>query len=503
MKGLRCCLLVLCLLLLPAQALEPADVVVVYNADSLLSTKSAQRYAQLRRIPPNQVVALSGVKTGHISRIDFEQKVRLPLLEAGQRNGWRWPSAFSRNNKRILAMVLMPDLPLGITGTPRPKGSPPLGKMEGDHAAVDSELMLLGANAPVAGALGNPCYNKDISLGRDFPPVLAVCRIDGPDAASISRMIEDPPRVEKRGLWGWVVVDQGGPYPEGDAWMAEIAAQARQHGQPLFHETSKATLAEAFPLMTDTAVYFGWYTGTANGPFHPKTPGDFRFAPGAVAVHLHSYSASSVKDATRWVGAMVHRGASVTAGNVFEPYLEPSLHFDIFYNRLMKGACVAEAALMATPVTSWQSIILGDPLYRPFAALPRMAETHVFAEWMRLRRELGDDVAGLRRIVRQREKLHDGPALAEMFAWYCLEHKFTADAVEFFTTACGRYPELRDRQRALIMVATVLAADGKKERAQAIIKPWLRGGAANPYHAALQKTYEAVGGSKAEDTAKK
>ncbi len=495
MNGFLRLLVTACLLLLPAaQALEPSQVVVVYNADSVLSSRSAQRYALLRRIPASQLVALSEVKGGHISRMDFEEKVRLPLLQVAKARGWRWPAGYS-GHKRILAIVLMPDLPLGIRATPRPKGTPPPAKMQEEHAAVDSELMLLGGNYPAAGALANPCYGKEVSLGRDLPPVLAVCRIDGPNAACISRMIEDPVKVEPRGLWGWTVVDQGGPYKEGDAWLAEVAKLASAAGQPLFHETSKATLAEAFPLMKDTAVYFGWYTNPANGPFHPSSPGGFQFAPGAVAVHLHSSSASSVKDATRWVGALLNRGAAVTAGNVFEPYLGPSLHFDVFYNRLLKGYSVAEAALMASPVLSWQCIILGDPLYRPFAALARSQENNVFTQWREMQRSLGDHLSALRRAVREREHQLEGPALAEMLAWYCLEHKHLADAAEFFATACGRYRELRDRTRTLIMAASVYAADGKKERAQQILRPWLEPAQNSPYLPALRKSYKAVGGT--------
>ncbi len=503
MHGLRLLLLSACLLLLPARALEPSQVVVVYNADSVLSTKSAQRYALLRRIPASQLVALSDLRGERISRMDFEEKVRMPLLEVGRQRGWRWPAGYSRGHKRILAMVLMPDLPLGIQPTPRAKGAPAPGKLKEEHAAVDSELMLLGGNYPIAGALGNPCYGKQISLGRDMPPVMAVCRIDGPDAASIARMIEDPSKVEREGLRGWAVIDSGGPYKEADQWLAAIAKQAQAAGQPLFHESSKSTLAEAFPLMADTAVYFGWYTNPANGPFHPATPGGFRFAPGAVAVHLHSYSASSVKDATRWVGALLSRGASVTAGNVYEPYLGPSLHFDVFYDRLMKGHCVAEAALMASPVTSWQCIILGDPLYRPFAAAGRGGEENAHTVWQRLRRERGDDLAALRQEVRRRENDHYGASLAEMFAWYCLEHKFMDDAAEFFTTACGRYTDLRDRTRALIMVASVLAADGKKERALKVLGPWLNAGQQSPYLPALQKTHDTISGVKPAPAAAK
>ncbi len=482
--------------LLPALALEPADVVVVYNADSVLSTRSARRYALLRNIPPRQLVALSGLAGGTISRADYEQKIVEPLLAVAKERGWSWPAAEASAGKRILAMLLMPDIPLAIAAEPRPQGAPAPRRMEEDHAAVDSELMVLGGRFPARGMLLNPCYDKTISLGADRPRIMAVCRIDGPDAACISRMIEDPVEVERQGLWGWVVVDSGGPYKQGNDWMAEIATQAQLVGQPLFHDKAGATLADAFPLMPDTAVYFGWYTHMADGPFRPEAGGGFRFARGAVALHLHSFSATSVKDAKVWVGALLSRGAAVTAGNVHEPYLPPSLHFDIFYNRLRKGHCVAEAALMASPVASWQGIVLGDPLYRPFAAMGSGGANNAFADWWRLRRVHGDCLPALHQAVREREAGADGALFAEMFAWHCVANKQTAEAAEAFAVACGRYTEFRDRLRAAISAATVLAADKKQERARSLLRPWLQAGLTSPYLPAIKHHYRAIGGGK-------
>ncbi len=502
MKRLAAVLFFLCLLMLPAQALEPSQVVVVYNADSELSTKSAQRYARLRNIPELNLVALRGLRGGHISRAEFETKIRHPLLFAGHKRGWRWPSGYTRGStKRIAAMVLMPDMPLGIYGKKRPKDAPKLGPLQQDRAAVDSELMTLGGDVPIEGMLANPCFGKDFSLDDTVVTVMAVCRIDGPDEASINRMIDDPSRVERHGLRGWTVVDQGGKYKEGDEWMASIARRAKADGQPVFHETSRKTLAEAFPLMMDTAVYFGWYAHPANGPFNPKTPGGFRFAPGAVAVHLHSNSATSVKKTDVWVAALLSRGAAVTAGNVFEPYFDPSLNFSVFFDRLMKGCCVAEAALMASPVLSWHCIVLGDPLYRPFAAPGRHAADDVYAEWRHIRLDARDDLSTLRRTVSSRLSSSRGAALAEMFAWHCAELGEWGDAIEFFSAACGRYAELRDRTRALIMATTAMSADGQKERALQQLRRWIDAGLQSPYRPALIRSYEAISGEKwpAED----
>ncbi len=499
MKGLLPLLLAVCLLL-PARALSPAQVVVVYNADSSLSTQSAQRYAQVRHIPAENLVPLRGLKGGHISRKDFEEKIREPLLAEGARKGWRWPSGYTRGStRRICAMVLMPDMPLGVMGNPRPKDAPPPAKLQEEHAAVDSELMALGGRVPIAGLCGNPWYGRDFRLGQDFPTVMAVCRIDGPNEASINRMIDDPVRVEKNGLQGWTVVDHRGNLTtedDGDGWLTRIARQARADGQPLFFETSPETLADSFPLMTDTAVYFGWYAYPANGPFPPKAAGGFRFAPGAVAVHIHSNSASSVKDAKYWAPAFLNRGAAVTAGNVFEPYLGPTLHLDVFYDRLLRGSCLAEAALAASPVISWQCIVMGDPLYRPYAAQHRHSVDNVYNEWRKLRLDARDDLATISRRLRARLNSPRAAALQEMFAWHCTEQKQWDYAAEAFSEACGRYTDLRDRTRTLIMAASVMAADGQKDRAASVLRPWLDAGNNSPYYPALLKSYESISGRK-------
>jgi hypothetical protein len=54
----------------------------------------------------------------------------------------------------------------------------------------------------------------------------------------------------------------------------------------------------------------------------------------------------------------------VTIGNVFEPYLHLTHDFGMLHQRLLAGHSWVEACWMAMPVTSWQGVVLGDPLYR-------------------------------------------------------------------------------------------------------------------------------------------
>lgn len=118
--------------------------------------------------------------------------------------------------------------------------------------------------------------------------------------------------------------------------------------------------------MTDCALYYGWRTDNASGPFAQST---FRFVPGAVAVHIHSFSGATLRDPnSHWVAPLLARGAAATLGNVYEPFLQFTSHVNILNDRLLHGFTFAESAYASINVLSWMSVMVGDPLYRPFAS---------------------------------------------------------------------------------------------------------------------------------------
>jgi hypothetical protein len=116
--------------------------------------------------------------------------------------------------------------------------------------------------------------------------------------------------------------------------------------------------------MDHAAFYLGWYSGSVEGPMARD---DFRFEPGAIAVHIHSYSASTLRDAgADWAGPLLAHGAAATLGNVYEPYLDLTPHLDVFVDRLRNGFNFAESAYASLPEVSWMATCVGDPLYRPY-----------------------------------------------------------------------------------------------------------------------------------------
>jgi tetratricopeptide (TPR) repeat protein len=90
--------------------------------------------------------------------------------------------------------------------------------------------------------------------------------------------------------------------------------------------------------------------------------------PGAFAYHLHSFSAETLRSTTkRWCGPLLAKGATCTMGCVYEPYLTGSPNIAAFLARWMvAGFTFGEAAWSAQSVLSWQTTVIGDPLYRPF-----------------------------------------------------------------------------------------------------------------------------------------
>lgn len=377
-------LLILLLLSLSSAALPvappPLSVAVIYNSNLDESKKLAASYAVGRGIPERNLVGLDLPDREEISRDEYTRLIRDPLIAEFDRRDWWRRQADANGNlvisqARIHIAVCIRGVPLKIKhpDIPNPKNQrgeiltgPELMAVTGS-AAVDSELTVLGLEGlPLPGPLNNPYFEKETDITAAALPILLVGRIDGPTWQTCHRMIRDALAVEKTGLWGAAVVDIANKIAQGDQWLEGVAASCIEAGMPTLVDRFSPTLPSHFPL-ADTAIYFGWYDWNVSGPF--VNP-DFRFKPGAVAIHLHSFSAVQLRDPTKnWSAPLLEKGAAATIGNVYEPLLAYTHHFDILTDRLLKGYSLVEAAYMSVPSLSWQGIVLGDPLYRPFLHL--------------------------------------------------------------------------------------------------------------------------------------
>jgi len=94
----------------------------------------------------------------------------------------------------------------------------------------------------------------------------------------------------------------------------------------------------------------------------------FDFVDGAVGFHIASYEAQKLRDpsSSTWCAAMLRDGITATLGAVDEPYLHSFPQPKEFFAELFKGSCLVEAYYRTKPFNSWQLVLIGDPLYRPF-----------------------------------------------------------------------------------------------------------------------------------------
>ncbi len=355
-----------------------AQTVVIFNQNDLDSTALAGIYAEKRGIPNTNLVSLNCTKLEEITRDEYDRTIAEPLRKVFADRGWwkllKEPGDAGKVEKTsIHFVVLMRGVPLKISSTGAYKGDEtdgtPAEVFGRNEAAVDSELSILGLwSRRISGVLVNPFFRESKTIAEtELTSQLLVCRLDAATPETVRRMIEDSIATEKTGLRGFAYIDaQGiktGGLAEGDRWLVEAARDAREHGIPVAYDNGPALFPPQYP-MRNCALYLGWYSDHVTGPFAQP---DFHFTPGAVAVHIHSFSAMSLRDSKHlWCAPLLEVGAACTLGNVYEPYLGITPRLDIFSQRIREGFTFAEAAYMSQPYLSWMTTFIGDPLYRPF-----------------------------------------------------------------------------------------------------------------------------------------
>lgn len=357
-----------------------AQVVILANRDDPDSLRIAQHYAEARAVPVQNIIALSMPTAETITWREFVTTIWQPLEDELIRTKWikAIPMALTDSLGRgkvdvdghhITALVVCRGVPLAIAHDPalyaeaRPMTL--RGEFRTNAGAVDSELSLLARpNYPINAFVPNPLFQNDRASHFDRERVIEVARLDGPTVDDALALVDRALAAEKTGLIGRAYVDVGGLHADGDRWLESVVKLLDGLGFDQEVDRLPSTFAPV-ARFDAPALYFGWYAGDLNGPM--ALPG-FRFPPGAIALHIHSYSARTMRSAMAgWVGPLVAHGVTATMGNVFEPYLQLTHHPDLLLRALARGASLGDAAYYALPALSWQTVLIGDPLYRPFA----------------------------------------------------------------------------------------------------------------------------------------
>ena len=388
-----------------------SSVVVVYNKNLPESKALAEFYAGRRAVPANQLFGVDVNAASEVmSRTEFREKLQEPLYNWLVKEKLFTPNPVKRipgvEYRNLIAakiryLVLCFGVPLKIARDTQIKEDG-MDKIQEqlrgrNEAAVDADLALLPNSAekyPLTGPIISPFYLGTTAAA--FHPtngILMVARLDGPTVEIARGLVDKAIRAESDGLWGHAYVDARGlatgDLKLGDDWMNGAAATLRRMGFDTKFDDKEAMFDAGFP-MSQIAFYVGWYGLNPAGPFAQPT---MEFMPGAFAYHLHSFSASTLRSTdSYWVGPLLAKGATITLGCVDEPYLAGSPNVAALLERLITLRwSYGEAAYGSQAALSWQTTIVGDPLYTPFAQPPDALhyklerEKNPLVEWSHLR----------------------------------------------------------------------------------------------------------------------
>ncbi|MDX1679980.1 MAG: TIGR03790 family protein [Akkermansiaceae bacterium] len=482
--------------------IAPESVAILYNSADKDSRELAKFYAEARAIPEDHLIGIEMPMAAEISRAQYDEEIAGPLRQEFDRRGW-WQRRRDAKGvelpvrNRIRVLVTMRGVPLKIRQSPRADGKPHPDREKQpfkghDEASVDSELALLGVSSyPKEGALRSKYHGSDQPIAKaGMPDIMLTARIDAPTLACSRRMIEDAVAVEEYGLWGIHYIDISRKFPQGDEWLEGIVKENLKRGLPTVIDRFKPTLPKAYP-MEHAATYYGWYDWNLSGPM---AAADFRFRKGAVAIHIHSYSAQQLRDPSKnWSGGLLERGAAVTVGNVHEPYLGLTHHLDLLHRRLLEGHSWVEACWMALPSLSWQAVVLGDPLYRPFAHIDGSGEVRDQDREYRALREAmkqwGNDPEERRKQLKEAAIRMESGVLMEAVGLELLETGEADAADSLFVQARKLHRQVpgqlrqdlhrvsllrtRNEQEAALLQLEQLREHYKDSEGEAAIKAWI------------------------------
>lgn len=389
-------------------ALAPDQVVVVANKMAWHSVDLAKYYMKVRNIPSDNLIQLKATSDEICSREDYDKGIASPVrafLEKNDPAGHRFhclvtmygvplrvlaPKLTSKEQEELLGLQKQLEYFRGQIKKERPeqangelkslreeeaklaKEIDRVGKVF-QGASVDSELALVREDHySLDGWLPNKYYlgyrGKEI---KNMPgKAMLVSRLDGPSEKTVRRIIDDSLIAENEGLKGKAYFDARYPDPGNkevtstafyDRAIHKAARLVEKSGRMPVVVDSQERLFQPGEC-PDAALYCGWYS-------YGHYIDAFTWVKGAVGFHIASAECTTLKSqgSQVWCKMMLEKGAAATIGPVSEPYVQAFPIPDVFFGLLIDGRLtLAECYALSNPFWSWQMVLVGDPLYRPF-----------------------------------------------------------------------------------------------------------------------------------------
>jgi uncharacterized protein (TIGR03790 family) len=322
------------------------------------------------RMGPTERADAAKSSEQHQYWVDLHERVLTARAEAARFQSFRWDSD-SRDQLRKVTVANF-----GVVGTLRVLDAQ-INYLTTDAtgSATDNELSRVWEDYyPRQRFLDNPL---NLQFHNAPTNVVMVMRLDGPDPATVERMMQTSVDVEKTGLKGIVAIDARGLTPIDDQGKPSAFGEFDQTLRDLAYlirvKTDLTVKLDdqdiVFPphSVKNVALYCGWYS------VNKYIPG-CDFNAGAVGYHIASFEMVSLHvPSPYWVRGLLSDGVVATLGPVAEPYLSAFPRPDQFFPLLLTGKLsLAEVYWKTTPLTSWMINFIGDPLYCPYKADPAL-----------------------------------------------------------------------------------------------------------------------------------
>jgi uncharacterized protein (TIGR03790 family) len=396
-------------------ALQPHEILVIANKNAARSVGLAKYYMQRRGIPKDNLLQLWLTDQELCTRDAYDRKVAKRVRGYLREND---------KQRRIRCLLVMYGVPLKVAP---PKMSPAekaqvdaLRKQQAkltqelkrradsdkeraqalrnelktigqritqisrtnERSSLDSELALvLEESYDLDGWMPNPLFvgfkNKK-ELPIDQQKVLLVSRLDAASDAIVKKIINDSIASENQGLRGKAYFDARWPRPTGKP-AKNAGLDYSFYDRSIYAAAERVAQSGLMPVVVDekkelfqpgeapqAALYCGWYS-------LGRYVDAFKWKPGAVGYHIASSECTTLKGAKSqvWCKRMLEEGAAATIGPTSEPYVQAFPIPEIFFAALLDGRLtLAECYAVSKPFWSWQMVLIGDPLYRPFKARP-------------------------------------------------------------------------------------------------------------------------------------
>ena len=388
-------------------ALEPEQVLVIANRNAAQGVRLARYYMEKRGIPEDHLVLIAVADKEICTREDYNRRIADPVrkylegkdpthkirclvtvygvpskISPPQITAQARAEAKALRKRRKTLDTELKGMETKTTDHPKTlkKEISAIDQrlndltLRNERSSLDSELALVAAGSyELSGWLPNPHFigfrGQELPLAKK--DVRLVSRLDGPTAVVVRRIIDDSLRVEQAGMDGTAYFDA--------RWEMKPKTEKLKgydlYDQSIHLAAEKVKKSGRMPVMVNdqselfkageglkAALYCGWYS-------HGQYVDAFEWLPGAVGYHIASSECTTLKQkgSQVWCKRMLEEGVAATVGPTSEPYVQAFPVPEVFFAFLVDGRLtLAECYAVALPFWSWQMVLIGDPLYRPF-----------------------------------------------------------------------------------------------------------------------------------------